>query len=411
MDKEKSWEIPILSGDNHDSWFRRYKVKLTGKGVFYVVEQTVSEACRIASVDSLTKGVKKLDLKKDQNSSTSITEGLLNLEKKEKYLRDEATAIDYLFRSLSLDDQALYDEHDTAYDLWSYLRKKYQQTDPTTANEYMTLIQTFTIGDLSIIDAWDKLKDFRRKLCAADPEAKDTYRDRALLLILIRALPKEFTSTIDTLDAQLDLTVEEKLKRLQTKESRLVKESKQDQAFVGFNRYSQSKPRMNRTRLQASEGDESGYTPECYICDRRHFIKACPFMEVARSAVQDYIRQEKLMKKHKLKPLPNSRNSPRPSILPKHKNRTDLKKSRAYEALSQSDSDTEASLTSDESDECEHAQISRALISKATPSTWVSDTGASSHMSDQISLFRSLKPIPRRTIIVGGGKLYASTLR
>lgn len=85
-----------------------------------------------------------------------------------------------------------------------------------------------------------------------------------------------------------------------------------------------------------------------------------------------------------------------------------MKKSRAYEALSQSNSDTEASLTSDESDECEHAQISRALISKVTPSTWVSDTGASSHMSDQISLFRSLKPIPRRTIMVGGGKLYAN---
>lgn len=61
---------------------------------------------------------------------------------------------------------------------------------------------------------------------------------------------------------------------------------------------------MNRTRLQASEGDESGYTPECYICDRRHFVKACPFMEVARLAVQDYIRQEKLMKKHNLKPCP-----------------------------------------------------------------------------------------------------------
>ncbi|KHJ32862.1 hypothetical protein EV44_g4333 [Erysiphe necator] len=351
MDKENNWGIPILSGNNHDSWFCRYKVKLTGKGVFYVVEQTVSEACQIASVDSLTKGVEKLDLKQEQNSSTSRTEGLVNLEKKEKYLRDEATAIDFLFKSLSLDDQALNDEYDTAYDLWFYVNKTYQQTDPTTANEYMTLIQKFTIGDMSIINAWDKLKDLRRKLCTADPEAKDTYRDRVLLLILIRALPKDFTSTIDTLDAQPDLSVEEKLKRLQIKESRLVNESKQDQAFVGFTRNSESKPYMNRTRLQASEGDESGYTPECYICDRRHFVKACPFMEVARLAVQDYIRQEKLMKKHNLKPLPNSKNPSRPSSLPKHRKRTDLKKSKAYEALSQSNSDTEASLTTDESDE------------------------------------------------------------
>lgn len=77
------------------------------------------------------------------------------------------------------------------------------------ANEYMTLIQTFTLGDLKIIEACDRLKDYKRRLCAADEDAKYTYRDKALLLILIRALPKEYTATIDTLDAISDITVEE----------------------------------------------------------------------------------------------------------------------------------------------------------------------------------------------------------
>lgn len=179
------------------------------------------------------------------------------------------------------------------------------------------------IGDLLISNAWDKLKDFRRKLCAADPEAKNTYRDWALLLILIRALPKDFAFSTNTLDAQPDLSVEKKLKRLQTKESRL-NESRQDQVFVGFTRNSESKPHMNRTSLQASEGDGSSCIPECCICDIRHFIKACPFMEVARIAIQDYIRQTKIMKKHKLKPLPSLKNSSRPSSLPKHEKRIDL---------------------------------------------------------------------------------------
>lgn len=121
----------------------------------------------------------------------------------------------------------------------------------------MNLIQTFFIGDLSIIDTWDKLKDFRRKLCAADYEVKDTYQLRALLLILIRAIPKEYTSTIDTLDAQPDLSFEEKLKRLQTKESRLASETKPDQALLAFNRYSEPNQFSNRDRSQPKEADES----------------------------------------------------------------------------------------------------------------------------------------------------------
>lgn len=99
------------------------------------------------------------------------------------------------------------------------------------ANEYMTLIQSFTLGDLKIIEAWDRLKDYRRKLCAADEDAKYTYRAKALLLILILALPKEYTATIDTLDTVSNIIVEEKLRRLQTKETRLANEVKEDQAF------------------------------------------------------------------------------------------------------------------------------------------------------------------------------------
>ncbi|PWO17091.1 nuclear pore complex protein Nup107, partial [Pyrenophora tritici-repentis] len=46
------------------------------------------------------------------------------------------------------------------------------------------------------------------------------YKDSALLLVLIRSLPKEFKTTIDTLNAQLNLTVEQKLKFLEEKEVR-----------------------------------------------------------------------------------------------------------------------------------------------------------------------------------------------
>lgn len=133
-------------------------------------------------------------------------------------------------------------------------------------------------------------------------------------------------------------------------------------------------------------------------------------MEVARYVVQDYIKDQKIMKKRKHKPTPisNSKTLSQSFSLPKSKKRANLKKSRAYEVFSQSDPETEASLSSDDSDECEHAQISRALISRMSSSTWVSDTGVSFFISDQLSLFRSLTAIPRQTIIVGGSRLCAN---
>lgn len=92
-------EIPILTCDNHDSWFHRYKVKLTGKGVYYVVQQPMIQACQITVINKLAKRVDVLDLKEDAKAKSASSDTMLNVEKKEKYLRDKATAIDYIFRS------------------------------------------------------------------------------------------------------------------------------------------------------------------------------------------------------------------------------------------------------------------------------------------------------------------------
>ena len=126
----------------------------------------------------------------------------INIEKKKKYDEDEATALALLFRSLSEDDQALTDEYESVYDFWAYLKKKYAQTDAVTANKYMTKIQTFIFDSeqSTITASWDKLKEYRRKLVNADATVESAYPDRTLLLVLIRALPKSYSSTINTLN-------------------------------------------------------------------------------------------------------------------------------------------------------------------------------------------------------------------
>ena len=74
-----------------------------------------------------------------------------------------------------------------------------------------------------------------------------------------------------------------------------------------------------------------------------------------------------------------------------------------------SDADTESSgpnsLESDK-DEVEEVAAHSQDLGKVPSSLWVSDTGATAHMTDQRQLFRSLAPVKRRTIKVRGGKLY-----
>ena len=112
----EKWRIPQLTSENHDTWFRRNKVKLKGKGVFYVCEKTLVQHCQIAQVGELTEAMEEL------NITGNIT-GIkirVNIDKKKKYLEDEATAFDILFKSLSDEDEALIDEYETAFQFWAY---------------------------------------------------------------------------------------------------------------------------------------------------------------------------------------------------------------------------------------------------------------------------------------------------
>ena len=97
-EKEK-WEIPKLTAENHDAWFRRNKVKLRGKRVFYVCERSLEEHCQIATAGELSESLKGLDITDNKTVKVHI-----NVDKRDKYLEDEATAINLLFRSLSDDN-------------------------------------------------------------------------------------------------------------------------------------------------------------------------------------------------------------------------------------------------------------------------------------------------------------------
>jgi hypothetical protein len=121
---------------------------------------------------------------------------------------------------------------------------------------------------------------------------------------------------------------------------------------------------------------------QCHLCDEPHYMRDC----------------SKLVKPPKL---------PEPPVKPKKSNKKTGKAYGAEEARSESELETSTNTSDTEDEEFETCRLSKDIIGKASPSTWAGDTGASSHMSDQPSLFRRMIKIKRRRVWVGGGELHA----
>jgi hypothetical protein len=56
--------------------------------------------------------LKELDISNVQNNNKTVR---LNIKRKAKYLKDKATTLDLIFRSLSEDDQALFNKYSYIY--------------------------------------------------------------------------------------------------------------------------------------------------------------------------------------------------------------------------------------------------------------------------------------------------------
>ncbi len=68
-EEKKGWKIPALTCDNHKSWFCWYKIKLTGKDVYYICEKTYIKYCKVATVGEITNSLEELDISDAQNNN------------------------------------------------------------------------------------------------------------------------------------------------------------------------------------------------------------------------------------------------------------------------------------------------------------------------------------------------------
>jgi hypothetical protein len=182
MAQYKHYRIPVLSRDNHETWFQDMSFKLRSKEIYYVIETTTSmrDSASINRLNSMTP--------------PSTESSTYNLDKKGVFERDQGKAVHIISMSLGDDDKGTRREYELDIKgFWTSLKVKYQKTSQSTASMYMTKIQTFAFGeDKGIFVAWAKLKEYRRKLIAADSNLKATYPDAALFHILSRSLLSSF---------------------------------------------------------------------------------------------------------------------------------------------------------------------------------------------------------------------------
>jgi hypothetical protein len=153
MAENDYYRIPILSRDNHETWFQDMSFKLRSKEIFYVVETTMREYAWTKRDNSIITPASKSDKTTTSVESelTNKFEGLggtYNVEKKRVFERDQAKAFHFISMSLGDNDKGARGEYELdVKGFWISLKAKYQKTSQSMASMYMTKIQTFVFEE------------------------------------------------------------------------------------------------------------------------------------------------------------------------------------------------------------------------------------------------------------------------
>lgn len=150
----------------------------------YILQFTLEEQAKVAGplnttygsleeVEVITDSTKNINLNASLNTSPNNQRIILTVVKKQEYLKDEGTMKNLLLQGLDDDDQALFDECEAPMALWKYFVSKHKKPSKLAASQCTKELNNFEFNsDLIIYDAWNKLKDLRRKIIAAKLTSK-----------------------------------------------------------------------------------------------------------------------------------------------------------------------------------------------------------------------------------------------
>ncbi|KAI1001219.1 hypothetical protein K3495_g6983 [Podosphaera aphanis] len=158
-----------------------------------------------------------------------------------------------------------------------------------------------------------------------------------------------------------------------------------------------------RRRLQPPTSDEEmGGTSDidCYLCHDSHYLVECPYLKEAGEFVRALEAQQKSKKYRKRKPIGTSARKGKGEYTRKSQGLVSTNFDEPFDDESSSNDES----TDDSEPETADISTQNRPTPRRRPSAWPIDTGASSHMTDQVNLFRGplTKLKKRRPIQVGG---------
>lgn len=385
-------KTPILTRENWKRWFDLQRDNIEGKGIWYCIENLLKDGKLLPSGARLAE-----------------------IAKHESFGKDNARCRYELRSRLSPEDadeiQAAL-ESTCAAEIWVHLQTKYSKV--LTAHA-MSLVQELINFKMTEEDhvrtAWSWISQMAKRIAEVDPSEKHLKEPKRKARILLSALPPRFESTKNAIMAQPSLEGDHE-------QILLILESQEARDLY-----------QKDTYAMAAYGQLT-----CHLCNGKHVVKECPSLDRARKAIGQGSQEPRFGSKTtsgKQKKFPGKKSFPAQRKTVKKDSLEDLQK--ALEAISKevsrlkksrkpakafsaehqdetspSGSEPESS-PSDNDDTDEIAHSSFEAVGKASPSEWLLDSCASSHMTDQPHLFRSMTPVKRKKWIkVGGGWIQAT---
>ena len=398
---DKKRPVAILTRGNKDQWFFLFKQWLIGEGLWQVVNPDIQ------GIDSdITPASTPRSLASDNGKPFSLD----GTQSSTETIKQDAKVQYTINICISEDDREYIADFHTARSQWSILLRKYSEKLATVNRQYVVELTNYKKpADKTIDEAWAEISKLGRKIAATQPDLKALNSNRQRLGTLLKSLPSDYDALIDGFDAQNDPDTDTVLQKLQEKEAALkaLATATAETAMYSKANAKQNRPQRRRPYNYASSSNSEDNKPRkpsksykprgtfhksaggagCFICGGTdHRMSGCEFYD-------ELLALRKRIKKKISHELKNN----------KHKHR-------AFNAADEGSGPSSDHIVteSDEDPEEEVAALSKEMVSKVPKQKWVADTGASSPMTDDLSLFRgTLTPIKRRRVKVGGGVLWS----
>lgn len=320
---------------------------------------------------------------------------------------------------LSEDDKIQYCIYTKAIDLWQTLLQKYMEVMTADVTSFIQEFVNFKMDEDDTIDgAWAHLATLGSRIAAVSPDDSHYMQTGQRMRYLLSALPPDYSSMKGAIQAQPYLQPEHILRMLKGREADM---------------------RINETAMAAqTQRNKTGKKISCYICEGPHIVTECKYLPAVKESVKkgtikdkstgssreptNRLHQKTKAKGVQLPPSPSSSGTLTPEDILKaltqtiatlSAKQTTKRPARAYAAQSESDSEKKSESSPEPSDDEIYDEVAHASIDakgELPLQQWLLDSCSSSHMTDQISLFRGpLKLLPLKKLIkVGGGILSAS---